>query len=84
MIDASDREKTEGRMAYIDLLVETLNQHEKTLDELILRLERSLVSDNRGRPKKHENVTYTKIEIPYNRPIKELITILETLTSKKQ
>ena len=81
MRDGSEGEYTEGRMAFIDLLIETLTQHEKKLDDLINRLEGSLVGREYS-PKTKENIIFTRIEVPNNRPIQELIKILETLTSK--
>lgn len=81
MSDTPEGDYTEGRMAYIDLLVHTLTQHEKRLDDLINKFEVSL-SVKEPRFDSIENIIYTKIEIPYNRPVQELTKILETITSK--
>jgi hypothetical protein len=81
MSDTSEGDYTEGRMAYIDLLVHTLSQHEKRLDDLINRLEVSL-NGKEPRSNSIENIIFTKIEIPYNRPVQDLTKILETITSK--
>jgi len=89
-VDAKEEE--DKRMAYMDLLVATLNQHEKTLSKLIERLEGTSSKLMRtGRVKGEENeiktsavregapevITYIQIEV--NRPIEELTKILETL-----
>lgn len=78
---------------YLDLLTATLTQHEKTLDTLIEKLEkasRNLMTINQQTgeapvisKEAPEVFTYTKIEIPYNRPVEELTKILEALTRSK-
>ena len=90
---SSDDERT--RVEYLDLLAATLTKHEKTLDSLIERLEKTLSAliragqqTTREAPATREDspkvITYSTIEIPYNRPVEELTKILETLTSKSK
>lgn len=72
---------------YLDLLVTTLTQHEKTLDNLIEKLGKVLSQTNVSTVTKEETprvITFTKIEIPYNRPIEELTRLLETLSTKSK
>jgi hypothetical protein len=85
--DANDK-----TIEYLDLLTATLTQHEKTLDTLIEKLEKAsknlTISQRTGdapviSKEAPEVFTYTKIEIPYNRPVEELTKILEALTRSK-
>ena len=85
--DANDK-----TIEYLDLLTATLTQHEKTLDTLIEKLEKAsknlTISQRTGdapviSKEAPEDFTYTKIEIPYNRPVEELTKILEALTRSK-
>jgi len=93
---SKDAEEKES-LAYLDLLASALTQHEKTLDRLIEKLEKasielSKLSQQRGEGQRVETkisavqagppevITYVKIEI--NRPIEEVIRILEALTAK--
>jgi len=93
---SKDAEEKES-LAYLDLLASALTQHEKTLDRLIEKLEKasielSKLSQQRGEGQRVETrisavqagapevITYVKIEI--NRPIEEIIRILEALTAK--
>ena len=92
-MDVKDTE--DKRMAYMDLLVATLNQHEKTLSHLIEKLERTsnkLTRTDRvageegeiktftGRERAPEVITYMQIEV--NRPVEELTKILEALVKE--
>ena len=43
------------KMDVLDLIIETLKQHEKTLDELAYRLEQSLNAKSPFRPPQAEN-----------------------------
>ena len=43
------------KMDVLDLIIETLKQHEKTLDELAYRLENSLSAKSPLRPPQNEN-----------------------------
>jgi len=93
-VDVKDAK--DERMAYTDLLVATLNQHEKTLSNLIERLERMSSKLMRTgqertgeggeiktftvRERAPEVITYMQIEV--NRPVEELTKILETLVKE--
>ncbi len=44
-----------NKMDVLDLLIETLKEHEKTLDELAYRLENSLNAKSPLRPPQNEN-----------------------------
>ena len=95
---SKDAEEKES-LAYLDLLASTLTQHEKTLDRLIEKLEKASIELSKLTQQKGEGerveakisavqagapevITYMKIEI--NRPIEEVIKILETLKAKSQ
>lgn len=72
-----------GRASFLDLLVSTLAQHEKSLAKLTERLE-TLIHEMKGKEKEEkerepepETITFMKIEI--KRPIEEIVKILETL-----
>jgi len=78
-------DEDKGRAAFLDLLINTLAQHEKSLDQLTERLE-TLIHEMKGKGKEGkegeaeaepETITFIKIEV--KRPIEEIIKILETL-----
>jgi len=91
----SDENTNDKSIEYLDLLAATLTQYEKALDSLIEKLEKAsdaLVKTVSQQPRKAtiiqeetaDAITFTKIEIPYNRPIEEITKILETLTAKSK
>jgi len=78
-------DEDKGRAAFLDLLINVLAQHEKSLDQLTERLE-TLIHEMKGKDKEGkegeaeaepETITFIKIEV--KRPIEEIIKILETL-----
>jgi hypothetical protein len=84
-------DEDKGRTAFLDLLINVLAQHEKSLDQLTERLE-TLLHEIKGKGKEGregkaevepkpepepETITFIKIEV--KRPIEEIIKILETL-----
>jgi len=90
-----DSTKGKGRSSYLDLLVAVLKEHEKSLDELVEKMEKlseelskatgktdetkkekALKTATTG-PEEPETLIYLKVKI--ERPIDEVIRILETL-----
>jgi len=76
-------DEDKGRASFLDLLINVLAQHEKSLTQLTERLE-TLIHEMKGKEKEGkkgeaepETITFIKIEI--KRPLEEIIKILETL-----
>lgn len=95
----TDDNVRDRRLAYLDLLASTLTQHEKTLDQLIEKLEKISeglikVLQKKGVRKRGEieisargeeaPVTITYMKIDVNRPTEELTKVLETLMGKSK
>jgi len=83
------------RLAYLDLLASTLTEHEKALDALIEKLEKTTdslmkIARQRGLPRGEAEVSAVEeapesiiyIKIKSGRSVEELTRILETLTEK--
>jgi hypothetical protein len=90
------KDEKDNRMAYMDLLIATLNQHEKNLSDYVGRLE--MISNKLSKTDQvtreeseiktftvkegsPEAITYIKIEV--NRSIDDLTKILATLTKNQ-
>jgi len=72
-----------GRTSYVDLLISTLTEHEKTLSSLIDRLEKveGLLAEEAGAKAAaapgSDTLVYMRIKL--NRPVDEAVKIIESL-----
>jgi hypothetical protein len=71
-----------GRTSYVDLLISTLTEHEKTLSRLIDRLEKveGLLAEEAGAKAAalgSDTLVYMKVKL--NRPVDEAVKIIESL-----
>jgi hypothetical protein len=73
-----------GRPAFLDLLIATLLDHEKTMSSLIDRLEKTVKDLSNAKKEKSETAasnldTLVYMKIKTGRPIDETVKIIESL-----
>ena len=73
-----------GRTSYVDLLITTLLEHEKTMSSLIDRLEKTVKDLSNAKKEKSETAasnldTLVYMKIKTGRPIDETVKIIESL-----
>ncbi|MCS7120883.1 MAG: hypothetical protein RMJ07_01585 [Nitrososphaerota archaeon] len=78
-----------GKSSYLDLLISTLMQHEKSLDALVERLERiyeSIAPAYRGEPRMagEGGVEIVYIKVKTSRPIEDVERIIKSLKEEPE